>query len=513
MSLAASLLRRALDLLLVRPRRRRRHWLSYLVLALGLATITSWQLDIADEPETIDATYRVTASKGVHFEPRFFFFQYHLGLYPLMSEVPARKDTKNEAERILRIEPEKLYQELSLTFRSGDHGRVFLFYVDKWLGGDARTPSFVPAHKWAFILGLDALFVGAWLADWTLLGVFLVAFIGSNPMQLHAAYVQENVFSWGITALVVMLGLHLPLIAERPTDRRRRATMIVLPIVAGAFIVLVRTFRSEPAPLLLSAALTYLLARHRPLVWRAAAVGLLGLSFAVGSVAYQKALVAKIEHTKKVLRDVGARPYEGPIIPHHEFWAPVWCGLGDFDTKYGYEWRDQAANKYALKVLEERAGHKLDLDPNTWFQKETVGGDPRYHVVFAETPGYYDALREKVLGDIGRDPAWYLDILWSRTKRIFTETTPITLAVRDLKPTGNASLVSWLTIPLLAFFAVTRRRAYVTLLLFPLPLSIPALIVYSGGGLTYYGCHHLVTAAVLGVLVLDGVRARLGRRS
>ena len=28
-------------------------------------------------------------------------------------------------------------------------------------------------------------------------------------------------------------------------------------------------------------------------------------------------------------------------VAGHAFWYPVFCGLGDFDTKYGYEWNDR----------------------------------------------------------------------------------------------------------------------------------------------------------------------------
>ena len=56
--------------------------------------------------------------------------------------------------------------------------------------------------------------------------------------------------------------------------------------------------------------------------------------------------------------------------------------------------------------------------------------------------------------------------------------------------------VGWLMIPVLAFAFWRRRFFHAALILFLLPLSAVALIVYSAKGMTFYGISHLVALAV-----------------
>jgi hypothetical protein len=518
MSTARELLRLALQRVLrvgsPHPKR------SLLVLFVGLMSISAWQARLASAPERLDATYRVTASHGAHQESQFFFFRYHLGLYPLTSELPAREDTKAEAERLLgSTEPEKLYQEEGLTFRSGDHGRIHLFYIDKWLGGDARKPSLIPANRLAFILALDSLFFAAWWIDFTGLGLLLVLVFGSNPLQLYAAYAQENYFSWPITAMILTLALHLPILRPAPSSR---TYLLIVPVVTGFLLAGIRTWRSEPASLLASAVMTYWLAYGVSRRQKLAAVLLLVACFFVGNKAYERAILAKVEHTKQVLHERNVPTYDGPTIFHHEFWHPMWCGLGDFDTSHGYVWEDRKAYAFALPILEQRAGRKLALDPTRWLQRELVGASPRYHAMFSDTPGYHEVLRDKILSDIRREPLWYLRIVLKRMSRVLSEGTPIRLETgggrmpqsgrRDATtPSQPSSLFGWLAIPLGIALWRVRRGFYLKLLLFTLPLCIPAILVYSGGGMHLYSCLHLVSAALVTWIVLEGFASRLRR--
>jgi hypothetical protein len=493
---------------------------SLFILVIGLVGISAWQARLASAPERLDATYRVTASHGAHQESRFFFFRYHLGLYPLASELPASEDTKAEAERLLQsTAPEKLYQEEGLTFRSGDHGRIHLFYIDKLLGGDTRKPSLISANRLAFILALDCLFFAAWWIDFTGLGLLLVLVFGSNPLQLYAAYAQENYFSWPITAMILALALHLPLLRPAPSSR---TYLLIAPVVTGLLLAGIRTWRSEPASLLASAVMTYVLAYGVSRRRKLAAVLLLVSCFSLGNKAYERAILAKIERTKQVLHERNVPTYDGPTIFHHEFWHPMWCGLGDFDTSHGYTWEDRKAYQFALPLLEQRAGRKLPLDPTRWMQQELLGQSPRYHAIFSDTSGYHEVLRDKILSDIRREPLWYVRILWKRVSRILSEGTPIRLELGSAgnppSVTANAktssqpsSLFGWLAIPLGIALWRVRRGFYTKLLLFTLPLCIPAILVYSGGGMHLYSCLHLVSAALVAWIVFEGFASRLRR--
>lgn len=53
-----------------------------------------------------------------------------------------------------------------------------------------------------------------------------------------------------------------------------------------------------------------------------------------------------------------------------------------------------------------------------------------------------------------------------------------------------------LVIPVLAGAALARAWPLVLLTAFLLPLSLPALLVYSDRGMAFYSCYHLVPAVV-----------------
>ena len=68
--------------------RKARWLLRVLVLVVGLATILQWQRGFMQKDAKLDATQRVTASTGINREQKFFFFLYHLGLFPVATDAP-----------------------------------------------------------------------------------------------------------------------------------------------------------------------------------------------------------------------------------------------------------------------------------------------------------------------------------------------------------------------------------------------------------------------------------------
>jgi hypothetical protein len=66
-------------------------------------------------------------------------------------------------------------------------------------------------------------------------------------------------------------------------------------------------------------------------------------------------------------------------------------------------------------------------------------------------------------------------------------------------------------IAIAACLGVRRRRALASLLLFPLPLSATALLIYSDRGTAYYGCFHLLPAGILLATLVQSVLDRVGR--
>ncbi|MDP3277160.1 MAG: hypothetical protein Q8Q09_18355 [Deltaproteobacteria bacterium] len=465
------------------------------VLLLGLLTILSWQAGISKSSVHREETYRVTASTGVHDESRFFFFLYHLGIYPLLTTTPVRNESRAEAERILREHPRSLYMDKFVTFRSGDRGRVFLYYPDVWFGQRRPSaPSLRPMHVAVWVFGLCSIFTAAWWLRRALFGGLLVALFGSNPMQLSAVYFEENIFCWPIASLALVLALNAVLLPGKAP--RRPWHPFALALSTGVLLALIRTVRSEAAVLMASAALLYV---TLPIRWwrRGALVLTMLVTFSSVGALCTRYFISSSAHAATVVRRVGGVPYTGPIESYHEVWHPIWCGLGDFDTTYGYAWSDFTAYTYALPVLERRAGRRLNLDPTRAPQVISYDGQGYYPIFFFETPGYHDVIREKVLRDIRETPFWYAKILIKRTLRILEETTPVQFVVGSRKVMSLKS--DWLgpfALLVLAHLLLTRRWGAAKLLLFSVPLSINPFLIYSGGGLTYYSCFHIVALAI-----------------
>ncbi len=507
MSAAAGLLARLLAPLRREGVGRRSPWL----LLLALCAIVGWQVGLSRAPIHADTPLKITASTGLHDEPRFYFFLHHLGIYPLFSVVPPRTDTAEEAQRLLREQPRALKMDEFVTFRSGDRGRVFLYVPDALLfRRRPEAPSVWPAHAGAWMLALCGVFYGFWRLRRPLLGGMLVALLGSNPFQLHAVYFEENVFSWPITAMLLVLGLNASLLTGRGPSRRW--VPFVLACATGVMLALIRTVRSEPAVLLASATLLYL-TLSIPWWKRAGIILTLLLAFSLTGRACARYFVSSAARTNALLERVGGVPYTGPVEPYHEVWHPIWCGLGDFDTKYGYVWDDRVAYAYALPILEARAGRPLGLDTGHGPQPQSYDGQGYYPKFFSETPGYHEIIREKVLRDLRGDPRWYATILLKRVGKILTDTTPMQLAYGARREQYTSKWLGPLSLALLVGLIARRRWLPAKLLLFSTPLSLNPFLIYSGGGLTHYSCFHLFAAVLFAYEFVTAMSAWFARRA
>jgi hypothetical protein len=496
-----------------RPRRRRgaRAKRSLLVLCAALLLIPMWQRRLLGPETQLTNAFTAFASTGVHGEPQFFFFLRHLGLYPLMTVAPILADTKEEAERQLRENGDALRVDDEVTFRSGDRGRVYLYWVDLLLRHDSVTPSLRWPNALGFWFALCALFTGFWWIRRPAIGATAVIFLGSDPFQLYSSYRQENVFGWSITVALVLMAMHLPLMTSRPPRSR---WLYALPVLAGLLLASARTVRSEGTLIALSALLVYLTLARAPWSRRLVLAAGLVVSMSLATFGYTRFFQHKFEESHAAMVEAGGAPYTGPLPIYHEVWHAVFCGLGDYDRKYGYVWDDRVAYAYAYPILTGK--YHLSLPP--WKPDEytfdaSYDGNGKYPIFFSEAEHYHDVIREKVLGDITRDPAWYAEILAKRTRRILTATPPLAVALGGSVPalyaaTGAMGLVC---VPLMALLARMRRWTLLKILLFTTPLSAPALLIYSARGMTYYSTFHYFGAAILIALAARSVKVLLAR--
>ena len=503
-------------------------WVRLAVLALGCAGIPLWQHSFARKPSALDATFKHKASSGLHYELsetelararrtialagdyvqgvqaplRFIYFYHYLGLYPVASELaPSELDYSREgAEKLLATRGDTLVMEIGHTVRSAEPGQMLLYLPDVWLRGDVRRPRVRTGHGIVFAAALVALFVTFWAVRQPLLGFLLVAFLGSNPCQLYEVYFRENVFGWMITTGVLLLALHLPLMQRR---RPHRLLLWAAPLATGLLLATVRQIRPEPVAMIVSAALCCLLVAGVRWRVRAALVLVLLVSFCGAATAWELYFERLYGRALVAVKAAGGHPYTGPRQQYHMGWHNVWCGLGDFDRKYGYEWNDNLAKDYARPILAERY-HEIMGDWN-WYTGASTDQHwdeaKKYYKMPHELPHYVEVVRSKVLHDIRHDPLWYLDILLRRAGRILSETTPVSVSWGGSRlgvPVPGA-----LIIPLAVILVAIRGWPFLKLVAFLIPLSFPALLVYSARGMCHYSCYHLAAAAVSVCLLLE----------
>jgi hypothetical protein len=239
-------------------------------------------------------------------------------------------------------------------------------------------------------------------------------------------------------------------------------------------------------------------------------VALLGVSFFFVSYATRSFLDYKFRKAAAKVEEVGGSAYTGPRYFYHEFWHAVWCGLGDFDTKKGYVWKDIETFKFVQPKLQ--AMHPEEKIPAYYHLDRTYDKAGKYPVFIGEISGYHDIVREKILSDIKSDPLWYLDILKKRVNRILSEATPVGIAFKEDAWRVGGRAVGWMWIPLFAFVLAARRWWYAKLMLFSWPLSISAIVVFSDRGVAWYSTYHIFGVFVLVALVAEGARSWWRRR-
>jgi hypothetical protein len=349
------------------------------------------------------------------------------------------------------------------------------------------------------------LWASCWYVRRPILGVFLVGLIGSNPFQLYEVHAHQNVFGWTIIFATFLLAIHLPLLQRRIGERMDPNWIFAWPVVVGILVASARTIRGETVAMGIAAAGTYALIHGLTKKRRLALLAVLAASFWLTGQAWDWHFTRLQKRTAQVVASVGGHPFPAETRLYHHGWHPVWCGLGDFDTKYGYVWNDHNAAAWAKPKLEEMGIYV----PSGFF---ISGGDPReyydaeklYKKLPYDIPEYTTLIRGKIIHDITHDPFWYLDILKKRAIRIFDVVTP----VRVSWPTGflNVPWKAWFTLPLALFLLITRSRFWLGITLFTFPTLTTAFLIFSDLGTTYYGVYHNIACGVfMTMLMMHGM--------
>jgi hypothetical protein len=444
----------------------------------------------------------------MHYDSSFVYFLYYLDLFPVATTDPFPELNRAAAEKYLTARPKTLVMDIGWTWLEGDRGKILLYSLDTWLKGAPWNPSVRPFNRFAFTVSLCLLFASFWWIRRPILGGVLVILLGSNPFQLYEVHLHENVHGWTITTAILLLALHVPWLATRRPDRRYA---IALPLVTGILVGTIRSIRSEPAAMLLAAALSYLFIDSFDWRRRLAMVSGLALAFLLTNAAWNGWFAKKDTEARNVLTTVGGHPFTGPLRQHHALWHPIWCGLGDFGQKHGYEWEDTKALAYARPVLESQYHETVPASFDTPSMPAQYWDPDHLYRKLPYGLGHYDeVVRDKVLHDIAHDPLWYGGVLLRRAWRLLTELTPAR-AQWGAHWVGTRA-PGLLALPLLLLLLVARNRFLLGLLFFTLPTCIAPMLVFSGRGMAYYAIYHLIALGIIIALAIENVRWWISRR-
>jgi hypothetical protein len=486
------------------PRGRAR-WLLPIALSAAIAT---WQLGFNSVSPQPRRAYAMAASMGLSPDvPYFFYFYHHFGVFPVGArEVPNLGPSKRAAQEFVARHGRRLVMDLGWpvnTPRFGDYGKLFLLYPDVWLRGDPGHASAIPFNQLLFIGSLLAVFWSFWLEGQRRLGTLIVVLVGSNPFQIVETYGRGNVFSIPISVALLAVAALLPILSGRLAGGPR---VWVTAIAGGAVLASFREVRIEAALMAAAVPAALLLARTT-WVGRLALAAAFVAAFALTGLAWRSYWTAQLDRAERFVADAGGRVFRPPGGTHHATWHAIHCGLGDYGGDRGFSWDDRAAFRWATT----RSATNPDPIPyryvSGYYLEATHDGVHR--VAPTDLPEYNRRVRDRVLDQIRREPLWYLGILLRRSLAILRDATPASLSAGPV--TLAVPGAGWLLIPVLAFAAWRRHRLHAALILFTLPLSALALIVYSGRGMTFYGIAHLVALAVAIDLLARGwpiVRAR-----
>lgn len=312
------------------------------------------------------------------------------------------------------------------------------------VGGAEKFFTGLPATI-AFIGALISLWVSfCWVRRYAV-GALTVLFLGSNPFQLFEVYRTASAFSVPITCAIFLLAGSIPFFYRRLNIGFAFSYSLLAAINVGGLAL------ARPECL-------FLVASVCGVVWFFSE---LDMRKRLGAIALHLGGVALVI--------AGFSSYlENRIEIKRHFWHSMYIGLGDFDQKYGHVPREEQAYVVASDIASEE---------------------------IINTPAY-EPLMARLFGmRVGGDPIWYAGILIRRTLRVLTDNSPLSVQFGSYRIAAYWSGLFWI---LALLFAVYRRKKRdVGLLLFAIPMALPALMVYSGEGQTLYLLSHLMAATVL----------------
>ena len=418
---------------------------------------------------------------------RFVYFYYYGAYFPLATQRKNLSYNLDSAKAEINERGDKLIMEYMHWSRLGESARIWAFMPDALVRGSPEQPSVKLFNSIVFVFSMLLLFMGFWRQKWAFFGLLLVLFINTTPYFWYEVYSRENLFSLLASGFFICLGLNVSVLN---VGRKLIFKHFLLAGCSGLILGLLSEFRNELSILILALWLIYLLGRNTSIQRKALFLVVITLFYAGAKKTIRSYFEAKFQESYSLVVKAGGHPYTGERISGHKTWHAVYCGLGDFDTKYGHKWDDRLAYKYAVPILNER--YKLGIKYSGRYHTDNYYDKARlYYIKFDEIEEYESIIKEKVLMEISSDPLWFGGILLKRIAKVLTVTIPF----------HNVGWIIFLLLPMLFIF---RRWLFIKLLVISLPLSATPIIVYSGRGATYNSlfAYFVIVISVLFLLEL-----------
>jgi hypothetical protein len=398
----------------------------------------------------------------------FLYFFYYTDNFPLATLNKELKYSKQDAENEIKNNGKDLIMEYHHWARLGENARIFAFLPNAFLDGSPAKPSIKLFNTLIFVISLLLLYFSFWKIKKPLVGFFMVSMINCTPFFIVEVYGRQNIFALLGSCFFMVIGLN---IFALMSTKANHIKIVILGLITSLIIAFLSEVRNEISIILLSLLLLYWLSNQLNLGWKIIYSILFILTFYGGKQSIRYYFDNKYKITSALVLQQNGHLYTGSRISGHKLWHPVFCGLGDFDTKYGYVWDDRVGYTYATPILQKEYGLNIHYS-NKLFLDDYYDKDSLYYVKFDEIDTYEEVVKNKVISDITNDPLWYLTILLKRIARILSFTIPI-------------PFIGWLLFPILYYLIKKRYWLYLKLIVISMPLSATSLLIYSGKGNTY----------------------------
>ena len=416
------------------------------------------------------------------YAKKFAYFYYYTGDFPLATLNDQIKYSKNDAEREIKENGQDLIMEYKHWSRLGENARIWAFAPNAFLSGSPESYQIRLFNSIVFVLALFLLYYGFWRLNKVSVGILLITLINLTPYFIFETYINENIFALFGSVFFMVLGLNVNSLFEE----EKKSTFLLLTGISAALIGFFSEFRNEISIVFVSLILICVFAKNQRLILKISSLAICFLIFYGTKSGIRNYFDHKFQETTKLVNDSGGHAYTGKRISGHNIWHPIYCGLGDFDEKYGYEWNDKVPYRYAIPILKEKYG--LDVNySNKYYLDNYYDEDSLFYMKFDEIKQYETVVKDKVISQIKNDPSWYSLIILKRIAKTLSNTIPI-------------PLLGWLIFCVVYFLYRYRYWSYLKLIFISLPLSASSILIYSGKGATFNSV--FVYFVILGIVVL-----------